>query len=71
MGDVIPFEGCQIVPPCEPQIDELTHVLLLGLLTSLVQMREQEADPVRHADLASVTSSLGSIIARHEPKEGV
>lgn len=70
MGDVIALEGCQVVPPCEPQMDELTHVLLLEVLTSLVQMRDQETDEVRHADLASVTSSLGSIISRHEPQEG-
>ncbi|WP_145012412.1 hypothetical protein [Pseudomonas oryzihabitans] len=69
MDEVIPLDGLQAIPPCEPKMDELTHVLLLGLLTSLVQMRDQEADPVRHADLASVTSSLGSIIARHEPQE--
>lgn len=69
MGDVIPIDGFQILPPCEPQMDELTHVLLVGLLTSLVEMRDEETDPVRQADLASVTTSLCSIIERHEPKE--
>lgn len=69
MGDVIPIDGFQILPPCEPQMDELTHVLLLGLLTSLIEMRDEETDPVRQADLASVTTSLCSIIERHEPPE--
>ncbi|WP_278438370.1 hypothetical protein [Pseudomonas oryzihabitans] len=69
MGDVISIDGYQIMTPCEPKLDELTHVQLLALLTDLVEIREAEVDPARHAALASVTSTLCLIIARHEPQE--